>query len=400
MQTSLAVNKKRIESIDILRGLVMIIMALDHSREYFHVSANVFNPLDLTQTTPALFFTRWITHFCAPIFVFLSGISAYLQSLRKTKKELSAFLIKRGLWLILLELIIVSFAWSYNPNYEYVFLQVIWVIGLSMVLLGLAIYLPFNVILIVGLIITFGHNLLDSQEAATGFKHSFWMDLLHSSRFTSHAYTPGHSILIAYPFLPWVGLMFLGYCTGIYFSPARTTAQRKKFLITAGAGLLLLFVVLRFINSYGNPVPWSTQKNALYTFFSFINIHKYPPSLFYVCVTIGVALLFLALIENVQNKFTNILRIYGRVAFFYYILHLYIFHTISAIFFLARGHSLHDATQTGSLFPFYFLAPGEGYGLPVVYLAWIAVVALLYPLCKWYDGYKTAHKEKWWLSYL
>jgi uncharacterized membrane protein len=400
MQSSSAINKKRIESIDILRGLVMIIMALDHVREYFHVGANLDNPLNLATTTPALFFTRWITHFCAPIFVFLSGTSIYLQSLRKTKKELSGFLIKRGLWLILVELILISFGWSFNPNYNFVFLQVIWVIGLSMVLLGLLIYLPFNAILVIGIVIVAGHNLLDIPESAAGFQHSFLMDLVHSARFTTHAYLPNHAILIAYPFLPWTGLMMLGYCIGVYFSPAVSTAKRKKFLLTTGAALILLFILLRFINAYGDPVPWSSQKNNLYTLLSFINVNKYPPSLFYMLVTIGPALLFLAAIENVQNRFTNIIRTYGRVAFFYYILHIYIIHVCSAAAFLLRGHSFEDATHTGNLFPFYFLAPGEGYGLTVVYLVWIGIVVFLYPFCKWYDTYKTTHKEKWWLSYL
>src|SRR5687768_9900471 len=207
-------SQKRIESIDILRGIVMVIMALDHVRDYFHIGANLDNPLNLATTTPFLYFTRWITHFCAPIFVFLSGTSIYLQSLRKTKKELAGFLIKRGLWLIFIEVIIISFAWSFNPYYNFIFFQVIWTIGISMVILGLLIRLPFNLILALGILIVFGHNLLDIPESAPGFKGGFWWDLLHSSRFTAHPYAEGHVILIAYPFLAWTGLMMLGYCTG------------------------------------------------------------------------------------------------------------------------------------------------------------------------------------------
>ncbi len=400
MQHTLSINQKRIESIDILRGVVMILMALDHVRDYFYITSNTDNPLNLTTTTTALYFTRWVTHFCAPIFVLLSGTSIYLQSLRKTKKELSAFLIKRGLWLILVEVILISFAWSFNPHYNFIFLQVIWVIGLSMILLAFFIHLPFNLILIIGLIIVFGHNLLDIQESKPGFQHNFWLDLLHSSRFNVYQYLQGHAAFIAYPFLPWTGLMMLGYCAGIYFSPGFLSERRKKILISTGLGSIALFVVLRFINIYGDPVTWSTQKNSWFTFLSFLNVNKYPPSLLYMCITIGFALLFLALIENFQNRFTAIMGTYGRVAFFYYLIHIYLVHLFAAIAFLVRGHSLEDATHTGDFFPFYFLAPGEGYGLPVVYLVWAVIVIGVYPLCKWYDQYKTNHKEKWWLSYL
>jgi uncharacterized membrane protein len=356
--------------------------------------------LNLQTTTPLLFFTRWVTHFCAPVFVFLSGTSIYLQSLRKTKKELAGFLIKRGLWLILIEITIISFAWSFNPHYNFIFFQVIWAIGISMVILGLLIRLPFNLILALGMIIVFGHNLLDIPESAADFKPSFWWDLLHSSRFTVYPYAKNHVLLIAYPFLPWTGLMMLGYCTGIWFSPKFTAEQRRKILAFTGLGLILLFIVVRFINVYGDPVAWSTQKNGLFTFFSFINVHKYPPSLLYMCITIGPALLFLSFIERVQNKFTNMMRTYGRVAFFYYVLHLYLVHLLSAIAFLIRGHSLQEADNTANFFPFYFLAAGEGYNLAVVYGVWAFVVIALYPLCKWYDNYKTNHKEKRWLSYL
>jgi uncharacterized membrane protein len=392
--------QNRIDSIDILRGIVMVIMALDHTRDYFHIAANLDNPLNLATTTPALYFTRWITHFCAPIFVFLSGTSIYLQSLRKTKKELSAFLIKRGLWLIVVELVLISFAWSFNPQYNFVFLQVIWAIGISMVILGLFIWFPFKFILLLGLLIVFGHNLLDIPESAPGFQGGFWWDLFHSARFSVHPYAQNHVALIAYPFLPWTGLMMLGYCVGTWFSATFLVEQRGKILIWSGLGLIVFFVAVRLTNMYGDPVDWSLQKNGFFTFLSFVNVNKYPPSLLYLCITIGPALLFLAFIENIRNRFTNIMRTYGRVAFFYYLLHIYLVHFLSATAFLVRGHSFQDASNTGSFFPFYFLAPGEGYSLPIVYVVWLAVVIALYPLCKWYDKYKTRHKEKWWLSYL
>lgn len=391
---------KRIESIDVLRGLVMVIMALDHVRAYFHITANTDDPLNLATTTPLLYFTRWITHFCAPVFVFLSGTSIYLQSQRKTKKELSLFLIKRGLWLILVEIILISFAWSFNPFYNFIFFQVIWAIGISMILLGLLVYLNFNFILILGLIIVFGHNLLDIPESAPGFKTGFWLDLFHNARFTSYTYLPNHNLLIAYPFLPWTGLMMLGYCAGIWFTQKYSPMERRKKLVTFGVAAIFLFTIVRFINLYGDPVSWSIQKTSLYTFFSFLNANKYPPSLLYMCITIGPALLFLAFIEKIRNGFTDVMSMFGRVAFFYYVLHLYLIHLLSAICFLTRGHSFAEATITGHHYPFFFLKPGEGYGLAVTYIVWVAVVLLLFPLCKWYDKYKAGHKENRWLSYL
>lgn len=392
--------QKRIDSIDVLRGIVMVIMALDHVRDFFHISANTDDPLNLETTTPVLFFTRWITHFCAPVFVFLSGTSIYLQSLRKTRKELSAFLLKRGLWLVLVEVVIVSLGISFNPYYNFILLQVIWAIGISMVILSLLIRLPFNFILALGLVIVLGHNLLDIPEAATGFKAGFWWDLFHSGVFAIYPFAPDHVIAIMYPFVPWLGLMLVGYCTGIFFSAKFTADQRRKFFTSIGLGLVAFFIFVRFVNIYGDPNAWSTQKSIFYTFLSFIKVQKYPPSLMYMSVTIGPAFLFLAFIEKVQNRFTNVVRTYGRVALFYYILHFYLAHFIAAICFFTRGHSIGDAIASMQNLPFLFIIPGEGYSLGVVFLVWGAVVISLYPLCKWYDQYKTIHREKWWLSYL
>ncbi len=395
-------TQKRIESIDILRGTVMIIMALDHVRDYFHFAANTDDPLNLLTTTPQLYFTRWITHFCAPVFVFLSGISIYLQSLRKTSSELGSFLIKRGLWLIFVEWFIVAFAWTFNPAFDALPFGVIWAIGISMVLLGLMmkIKLPYKVILMLGIIVVTGHNLLDIPEAAPGFKAGFWWDFFHHGVFVFYPIISNHSAMLVYPFPVYTGIMMLGYCAGVLFSSKFIAEQRKKILIQSGIGLIIFFVVLRFTNLYGDPVDWSEQKNSLYTFLSFMNVDKYPPSLLYFCITIGPALLVLAFIEKVKNRFTDIMLVYGRTAFFYYVLHLYLIHLLAAVCFFARGHSMADAANVGKHFPFMFVAPGEGYGLGVVYFVWISVVIALYPLCKWYDGYKTNHKEKWWLSYL
>lgn len=391
-----APKKNRVESIDILRGLVMIIMALDHVRDYFHIGANTGDPLNLTTTTPFLFFTRWITHFCAPIFVFLSGTSIYLQSLRKTKKELSAFLIKRGLWLIFLELVIVTFGWTFDFHYHNLILQVIWAIGVSMLLLGLVIHLPFKAIVGIGAGIVLLHNLLDFPEADPAYQSGLFLDLLHHARFASYSFATGHAILIAYAFLPWTGLMMLGYG----FGKIMELPERRKRLNRMGLALIFLFIILRSVNVYGDPVDWSSQRNFFYSFLSFINVNKYPPSLLYMCMTIGPALLFLSFIEPIKNKVTDVLRIYGRVALFYYLLHLYLIHVLCMIDYALRGNNLLNAYNQPLTSPFYFVSAGVGYSLPIVYAIWIFVVALLYPLCKWYDQYKTSHKEQWWLSYL
>lgn len=393
---------KRIVSIDILRGLVMVIMALDHVRDYFHIGANIADPLDLQTTSGFLFFTRWITHFCAPIFVFLSGISIYLQSLRKSQKELAGFLVSRGLWLIFAEWFIVSLGWTFNPNYLTLPFQVIWAIGISMLLLGIFIWMriPYFLILSFGLIIVFGHNLLDGIEAAPDFKTSFLWDLLHHGVFTAYTIFGNHMAMIVYPFLPWLGIMMIGYCTGILYSKTFSHDHRKSILRRMGFALILLFIALRFTNMYGDNQIWSTQKNYLFTFLSFVNTDKYPPSLLYFCMTIGPALIMLAYSENINNAFSKFLIVFGRVAFFYYIMHIYLIHFLATISFFTKGHTFSEASNVGDKFPFLFVVPGEGYGLGVVYMVWLFVIILLYPICKWYDQYKTRHKEKWWLAYL
>src|SRR5215217_5170649 len=384
----------RINSIDLLRGLIMIIMALDHTRDFFHKDAWTQDPLSMETTTPILFFTRWITHFCAPTFVFLAGTSAWFQSLRKSKKELSIFLIKRGLWLILLELTLVSFSFSFDIHFGFVALQTIWAIGISMVILGLAIWLPFTALFTIGLLIVLGHNMLDFYEAKQQ-TFSIWYAMLHKSGV--YPITTGHNLLVFYPFLSWSGLMLLGYCFGKLFTRYEG-AQRRKILTQLGIGIILFFITLRALNIYGNPEKWATQKNAVYTFFSFIDTHKYPPSLLYMCMTIGPAILFLAWVDKAKSKLTNIITVYGRVPFFYYVLHFYLIHIISASLFLSRGHSVAEGLHSGQILP-NFVAPGEGYSLLFVYAMWLLVVASMYPLCKWFSEYKKTHHQ-WWLSYL
>ena len=399
MSNAVSIGNKRVESIDVLRGLVMVIMAIDHIRDNFHITANLDDPLNLETTSPALFLTRWITHLCAPVFVFLSGTSIYLQSLRKSKNELSLFLLKRGLWLIIAEVLIVSVGITFLP-WNLLILQVIWAIGISMVFMAALIRMPFKILLAVGLVIALGHNALDYFEQQEGFEAGVLWEFLHHGHFKYYPLDSSHGILIVYPFLPWLGLMILGYCLGAVYRPEFGETNRNKFLLYTGGGLILLFVILRFINIYGDPYPWVPQENGLHSFFSFIKVHKYPPSLQYSAIFMGIALILLALLENVKNAFTSVMRIFGRTAFFYYIIHWYLVHGLAAIYYFARGGTMDEAIESAKTLPFLFIKSGEGLSLPWVYLIWILVVAGLYPLCKWYDGYKSAHREQWWLSYL
>ena len=397
---SIASQQKRIDSIDVLRGIVMVIMAIDHVRDFLHQGAYLDDPLNISTTTPVLFFTRWITHLCAPTFVFLSGLSIYLQSTRKSSSELSSFLIKRGLWLIFVEFGLITLGMTFNPFYSLLIMQVIWAIGISMIILGFLSRLPYKFLLGIGLFIVLGHNALDFLEAEPGFKAGFWWDLFHHGSFAIYPIAKDHFIAIMYPFVPWTGLMILGYCFGIFFTPKFTSEQRQKILLRFGLSLIGFFILLRGINLYGDPNPWTPQNTVFHTFLDFIKVHKYPPSLAYMSVMIGFAILALSFLETIQNKITKAFRVFGRTAFFYYILHFYLVHTICMILYFSRGHSLAEAINSLQTFPFLFSIKGEGYSLGFVYLIWMLVISSLYPLCKWYDSYKTAHKEKWWLSYL
>lgn len=401
-----AAGRYRINSIDILRGIIMVIMALDHVRDFFHRvvveggSELATGPTDLNTTTPVLFFTRWVTHFCAPIFVFLAGTSAFLMGTKKTKAELSGFLIKRGIWLVFVEVVIITLSWTFNPFYNVIILQVIWAIGISMIILGLLVYLPFRAILAIGLLIVFGHNLLDYESINKELKGGLVADLLYFSKFSPYSLGKDHIFLIVYAFVPWTGVMLLGYCFGKLFTQGVDPVWRKKILWQIGAGLLMLFIILRFINQYGDPVPWSSQpRGSIFTFLSFINVNKYPPSLDFLCITIGGGMLLLVLLEGRNNKLTDFFRVYGRVPLLYYILHFYLIHLLVVIFFFVQGYSTDQIVTPNN--PFLFRPSDFGFNLWGVYAVWIFVVLLLYPVCRKYDRYKTANAgRKWWLSYL
>lgn len=390
-------SSTRVLSIDLLRGLVMVIMALDHARDYFHVDAMTHDPLDLQTTTGILFFTRWITHYCAPIFVFLSGISAYLSGLKKTKNELSSFLIKRGLWLILLEVTVITFGWSFNPFFNILVFQVIWAIGGSMIALGLLIYLPRVALLTVSILILGFHNTLDYAEAARGGNIGFLWDLLHHGHFVPYPLFGNHVLLIVYPLLPWIGLMALGYSFGKLFEKEFNRERRIQLLKNIGSGMVLLFVMLRMSHLYGDSHDWIRQPDFAHTLMSFVDVTKYPPSLLFTCLTIGLALWFLAYTEQFNNKITSVFILFGRVPFFFYVAHIYLIHLITMILFWFSGYGASDIIPARG--PFWFRPMDFGYTLPVVYLLWILIVFILYFPCKWYNRYKTENKQ-WWLSYL
>lgn len=391
------IKSTRIESIDILRGVVMVIMALDHVRDFFHYGAFSGNPTNLETTTPFLFFTRFITHYCAPIFVFLAGTSAFLYGTRKTKSELFKFLLTRGLWLILLEIVLNNLLWGFDFTYSFIVLQVIWAIGLSMVFLSFLIYLPKRMILIIGMILVAGHNTLDSViMQGTSFKSILWY-ILHQQQFIS--INPTRMVVFAYPIIPWIGLMALGFCFGSFYQKDFNAGVRKKWLLIIGISAIALFFILRGLNIYGDLVPWSTQNTTTKTILSFFKVTKYPPSLAYILITIGPALLFLYGIETVKNKISDFFLIFGRVPLFYYFLHVFVIHSLAIVGILIFGGNWKDMILSSNAFSNPNFA-NYGYPLFIVYLVWISVIALLYYPCKKYMIYKANNKDKWWLSYL
>ncbi len=393
MQRLHATVKYRIESLDLLKGMVMVVMALDHVRDYFHAPAFLYDPADPSQTTLPIFFTRWITHFCAPAFCFLAGISAFLVGIRKPKKELSAFLLKRGIWLVFIEMTIVNFGWYFDIYFRSPGLLVIWSLGISMIVLAALIHLPRTVILIFSCVLIFGHNLLDNVH----FDGNYLWAILHEM--TLFKYSGNYKLYVDYPVIPWIAVMSLGYCFGALYDKSYDANKRKKILNSIGFSAIVLFIILRGINLYGNPSKWIQFDEFSKTLISFLNPSKYPPSLLYLLMTLGPALIFLANAENLKGRLVIFFSTFGRVPFFYYILHLYLIHIIALVFAQLTGFGWQKMILDGWIGDVPLLK-GYGFSLWVVYLVWVAVILLLYPLCKKFDRYKTNHKEKWWLSYL
>ncbi|HEY7230574.1 MAG TPA: heparan-alpha-glucosaminide N-acetyltransferase domain-containing protein [Pseudolabrys sp.] len=377
----------RLNSIDTLRGLVMIVMALDHTRDFF--ANGGFNPRDVTDT--ALFLTRWVTHFCAPTFIFLAGISAYLYcAQRRSTADVSRFLVTRGLWLVLIEFTVVRVGWSFDLHFNYFVAQVIFAIGISMVALSALVHLPRGAIAVIGLAMIAGHNALDGIKAEQlGAAAPLW-HILHQPGLFDIA--PGVKFFVLYPLVPWIGVMAAGYALGPVFMQERVVRVRQLSML--GAVVILAFVVLRATNLYGDPAPWAIQDTLAATVLSFINCEKYPPSLLFLAMTLGPALMLVAAFERVRGPVGDWVATFGRVPFFYYVVHIFLLHALAVLFaWLSIG-------DIGWLFG----PPGHkpaAYGLPLagIYAVWLMVVVALYPLCRWFAGIKNRRTE-WWWSYL
>ena len=395
-----SVPAPRIQSVDALRGAIMMLMAIDHIRDYLAQSAQQFSPTDLTRTTAAIFFTRWITHFCAPVFMLTAGLGAYFWMTRghHSKGELSRLLISRGIWLIVLEVTIlrlISFSqisFTENP----VILIILWAIGISMIGLAALIYLPMCAIAVVSIAIIALHNLFD-HVSAERFGRAAWIwDILHEQNaFAFH----GINVVTAYPVLPWIGVVAAGYCLGTVFEwdPHR----RRSFLVRMGLALVAAFVVVRAVNIYGDPLSWTHQASPVFTVLSFLNVRKYPPSLDFLLMTLGPAMVILVWLEKFHFHFTNPLIVFGRVPFFYYGAHLLLAHLIEIgmnfVCYGAKSFLLIAPPSMGSsseLFPVDY-----GFPLWTVYAVWIVVLLLLYPVCLWFARFKQ-RRHDWWLTYL
>lgn len=381
----------RIRSVDILRGVIMVIMALDHVRDFY---TNVpFDPLDLDKTGPILFFTRWITHFCAPTFIFLSGVSAYLSLAKKNNtQEAALFLLKRGLWLLLLEFTLIGFGWLLDTGFHMLFAQVIWAIGCSMLFLSLLLFLRLKPLVVgaIGLLLIFGHNAFDSVKAGSleGFKLGWF--ILHEQGF--YPVNDYLSLFILYPLVPWIGVMAAGYYFGTLFK--LEASVRSALFIKIGFSAIGLFLVLRGFNLYGDPFPWEMQDAWWKNILAFIKCQKYPPSLLYLLMTLGISIVVLAFLERAENRVSRLFTVFGRVPFFYYLLHIYLIHLSQVLLAFSMGFTMQDLINA------FQGSPGKwGFDLWIVYLIWAGVIAILYFPCRWFMKVKARRKD-WWLSYI
>jgi len=375
-------KKERILSVDMLRGLVMIVMALDHIRDY--TSYYHFSPEDLSQTTIPLFITRWVTHFCAPVFMFVAGVGTGLGQINgKSKKQLSHFLWTRGLWLVFLEFTVIKLGWEFNFMDTSFSLIVIWALGICMIVLAALIYIPKKWLLIGGLVMVFGHNLLDHVSLESFGNFSFLWKILHVDSFFEFG---PFVIKTKYPIIPWIAVMTLGYVFAGFYNLATKERQQKMFWL--GLVVTLLFFVIRGINRYGDMHPWSEQSSLGMTIVSFLNTTKYPPSLSYLLMTLGPSIILLVVFERIGGWLSKFLIVFGRVPMFYYVLHIYLIHLIALILGVYQGFSLSQIAIKFTLLP-----ENYGFGLEVTYAVWVIVIATLYPLCKWYIKFKKGKKH-------
>ena len=374
-------------SVDVIRGSVMVLMALDHVRDY--VTNQRFRPEDLSRATAALFATRWVTHFCAPAFFFLAGVGIGLSMNRgRSAAQMSRFLVTRGLWLVALDLTVSAIGWQFGFRLVPAFALVIWALGWSMVVMAVAVRLPRVVVIIAALVTIAGHNLLDGvRPDAFGAFGPLWY-VVH---------VPGFAIagklFIGYSLVPWVAVMALGYVMAdVYRWEA---SRRRRFLIQWGLIAAALFLVMRIINRYGNPSPWSVQSTPALSVASVLNVQKYPPSVDFLLMTLGPILVVLALVEGARGRVASWLSVYGRVPLFFYITHIYAAHAVAILLAFLQGGELRRipvVTDPAAIPSWY------GVSLPGVYLAWAAVVALMYFPCRWYAELK-ARRSDWWLRY-
>jgi uncharacterized membrane protein len=370
---SVAQQKSRVRSVDALRGLVMIVMALDHVRDFTSSTAFLFQPDDLTRTSAALFFTRWITHFCAPVFMFTAGIGTYFRKTRgQTTGELSRFLVTRGLWLVLLELTVIRLAFSFGKGP--VILEVMWALGWSMVLLAVLVHLPLRWLAVLSVATIALHNLAD------GVKDGWTWNILHRQA----ALPMGNMlVVVAYPLMPWFAVMALGYCFGQVMT--FETERRRRWLLRVGLTTTAAFVVIRALNIYGDPQKWSSAIPGMVVM-SFLKVTKYPPSLDFLLMTLGPAILLLWWLDGAEPGDTNPLIVFGRVPLFYFVVHLFLIHGLAVLLaWLRFGPMVYPRDY--------------GYGLGGVYAIWLAVVITMYPLCRWFMGVKRRRRD-WWLSYV
>lgn len=386
---------KRIQSIDIVKGVVMIIMALDHVRDMIHINSINDSPTNLNTTTPILFFTRWITYLCAPTFVFLAGTSAFLSFKNKNNILKSRhFLLKRGLYLIMLEFTVVNFGLFFDPGFHTFIFEVIAAIGFGFIILSMMLKLSSKTIASIGLLIIFSHNLFpfipfaQSSVLKTGLSLFFMPGAFPLS---SHAV-----LVMAYPPIPWLGIMLVGYAAGSLFE--LPDIKRRNIFFKISSAALLLFVIIRLINFYGDSVPWTVQKSNMFNFLSFMNLTKYPPSLLFCLITLGIMFLMLAFADQAKNKLIKIISVYGKVPLFYFIVHFFMIHFILLAILLLQDFQWSQLEFASGTFG---RPKGIESGLPLwaVYLIWITVVTALYKPCKWFGNYKATHKQ-WWLKYI
>ena len=382
--------RPRIDAVDVTRGIIMVIMALDHTRDYFAVPGQ--NPTDLATAGSALFMTRWITNICAPVFFLLTGTGAYLSLRRKSTPELSRFLLTRGLWLIVLEAVVMRcLVYQFNFDYRTTLLIVLWALGWAMIALAALVRLPVRVVLAIGLVTIAGHNLFDGVQWA----NALWT-ILHAPGFLLN--TPRAVVFVTYPIVPWIGVTAVGFALGtIYEWPPE---RRRSFLLRAGLAMIAAFLVLRAIDVYGDPSRWAVQRTGLLTALSFLNTTKYPPSLLFLLMTLGPAMLLLRAMDRGTPRLLAPALVIGRVPLFYYMLHFFLIHALAVVLCYARYGTAHWMFESPDLANYPFTSPpGWGVPLPAVYLVWAVVVIAMYPLCRWFAAVKQRRSDPW-LSYL